>query len=529
MGLIIEREKCLACGTCAEYCVLDNIRVETPPCRAACPLGINPQAYCTLLAMDRADEALAMVYRDTPFPRILGHVCQAPCENSCNRRLVDEPVSIRALKRFLAERAVHPAMPVKAGESTGKTVVVVGAGPAGMMAAAELRRMGHGVTLLDSLPEAGGMLLAGIPRFHLPEEARRADVALLNGLGVEQRYGVNVGQDLGFDELRTRYDAVLLAIGTHLGHPLGVRGENLAGILDGIAFLRQVNLGERLVLGPKVLVIGAGNVAVDSARVALRLGAQDVQLACLETREEMPAFPAQLEGALKEGITFNCTWGPEEFLASGGRVTAAILKRCLSVWAAGGTFRPAYDMGQRQTLPADTVIVAAGQGPDLGFLAQAGGLGILRGGSLRVSPSDMQIGRSGVFAAGDMVSGPSSVVEAMASGRRAAHAIDRFLRGQTPVLHRVLREGNPLQAKVDVRSARRHPRIPVPQRASLERRSSFDLVELGFDAAAARSEADRCLRCGRAVEYYQECWYCLPCEIQCPTKALTLELPFLVR
>lgn len=529
MSLRIDREKCLACGICEEHCILDNIRVQTPPCKAACPVGVNPQAYCTLLALDRPDDALGMLYRDVPFPRLLAYVCHAPCEDKCNRRLVDAPVAIKDVKRFLVDNSTHPAQPVTLGEPSGKKVAVIGAGPAGMMAAVELRRMGHEVVLFDSLPEPGGMVLAGIPRFHLPDDVRRSDTALLEKLGVEMKLGTTVGKDVGFGELRSSYDAVLLAVGTHVEERLHVEGEDAAGVVDGVTFLRAVNMGERPSIGPRVLVIGGGNVAVDSARVALRLGAEDVQLACLEDRNEMPAFRKELEGALEEGITFNCTWGPERILVENGRVRGVEFKRCVSVWGPSRKFEPKYDPAQRLVLGADTVIVAIGQSPDLSFLAGSDAGDVLKGNMLRVNPETLETRLEGVFAAGDMVTGPSSVVEAMASGKRAAASIDRYVRGQDPILNSLVKEGmKVILPAAELDRARRHAREPMPKLALQQRRRSFDIVDTGYSADAAKREADRCLRCGKAVEYYKECWYCLPCEIECPTEALTLEIPFLV-
>jgi NADPH-dependent glutamate synthase beta subunit-like oxidoreductase len=528
MSIVIDRERCLACGICADYCVLDNIKVETPPCKASCPVGINPQAYCTLLAMDRADEALSMVFRDAPFPRVLGYVCHAPCERKCNRALLDQAVSIKDLKRYLVDEAIPPTNPWPPGEPTGRKAAIVGAGPAGMMAAAWLRRRGHAVTLFDALPEAGGMMVAGIPRFHLPDGARRADCELLGRLGVELKLATSVGSDVAFEELARDFDAVLLAVGAHKSEGLHIEGSEAAGVLDGLSFLRRVNLGDEPAVGRRVLVIGGGNVAVDAARVALRLGAQDVQLACLEHRDEMPAFPAELAGALEEGVSFNCTWGPERFLMHNGKVTSVEFKRCVSTVGPAGRFQPVYDLEQMLVLPADTVIVAVGQSPDLSFIGSSAAAGILHGSRLGVDPRTMATPLPGVFAAGDMVSGPSSVVEAMASGRRAARHMDFFLMGQDPVQHRVVHARELPAAHVDFVHAKRHDREPIPRLSQGARKNSFEVVDLSYDKATAMRQADRCLRCAQAVEFYRECWYCLPCEIECPTEALALEIPFLV-
>lgn len=528
MSIIIDRDSCLACGVCEEYCVLDNIRVQVPPCRAACPININPQAYCTLLAMDRPDDALEMIYKDAPFPRLLGYVCHAPCEGECNRRLVDEPVSIKDLKRFLVDHADHPAAPVKVGWPTGKRVATVGAGPAGMMAAVCLRQMGHEVTMYDSLPEAGGMTLVGIPQFHLPEAARKADTALLDELGVEQKYGTTVGRDIGFVDLTEGYDAVLLAVGTHVEERLNIEGEESPGVLDGLSFLRAVNSGKEIEVGQKVLVIGGGNVAVDSARAALRLGARDAQIVCLEKRDEMPAFPTEVREAVEEGITLNCTWGPERVILEDGNLKGMECTRCTSVFGPGGVFQPTFDPNQRLTLSADTLIVAIGQSPDVAFLADSRARDIFKGNALWVNTATMATRLEGVFAAGDMVTGPSSVVEAMASGSKAALSIDRYVRGQDLTLERIRDERNLLTGEVDLARARRYPRAVMPQIDIEMRKRSFEVIHTGYDAATARKEADRCLRCAKAVEYYNECWYCLPCEIECPTEALRLEIPFLV-
>ena len=462
MSISIDRDKCLACGICEEYCVLDNIRVQIPPCRAACPINLNPQAYCTLLARDRPDDALGGIYKDVPFPRMLGYLCHAPCEKECSRRLVDESVSIKDLKRFLVDNATHPTAPVKAGWPTGKSIAIVGAGPAGMMAAVSLRQMGHEVTIFDSLPEAGGMTLAGIPKFHLPDNMRKADTLLLDALGIEQKYGMAVGKDIGFGDLTAKYHAVLLAVGTHVEERLNIEGEETPGVLDGISFLRAVNLGERPSMGSKVLVIGGGNVAVDSARVALRLGAQDAQLVCLEQREEMPAFPSEVEGAMEEGITFNCTWGPERILLENGKVRGVELKRCVSVWGPEGRFQPTYDPNQRFTLSADTIIVAIGQSPDLAFLADSHARDIFKGNTLRVNPATMETRLKGVFAAGDMVTGQSSVVEAMASGRKTAATIDLYVRGQDLILKRIIKDQKTMTGDADLVGPEISPRRHGP-------------------------------------------------------------------
>ena len=517
MPLAIDRAKCLACGICAERCLLDNIRVSMPPCRAACPLGVNCQAYVTLVAMKRDEDSLAYISDAVALPKTLSHVCTHPCETACTRRQIDRPIAIRALKRFVTEAA--PAAKLEPPEIDGGRVAIVGAGPAGLQAAFDLRLKGHAAAVFDELPQAGGMMRIGIPEFRLPRSVLDEEVARIADMGVQMRLGQRVGRDVHFDDLRRDFDAVFLAVGAHMSEKLNTPGEGQAGIYHGTDFLRRHHLGERLDVAEHVVVLGGGNVAVDAALVAKRLGGEDVRLVCLESREHMPAFAWETEQALSEGILLTCGWGPKHILASEGRVASLHIWPCVSVLDETGRFAPAFDESTERVLHADTLIVAIGQSPDLSFLGDAAGFDLFTGTALRVDRSTLETRLPGVFAGGDMVTGPASVVEAMAAGRGAAESVDRYLRGRDLLAGR---------EQADVEIARPNVEQAVAA-AALGDTAPDGGLKPTLHAAAARQEAERCLRCGHAYEKYGECWYCLPCEIECPTDALRLELPFMVR
>ena len=529
MSLVIDHTKCLACGICAERCLLDNIRVKTPPCQAACPLGVNCQAYVTLVAMERDEESLAYISDRVAFPKTLTHVCTHPCETACSRRQFDRPIAIRALKRFVTEK-VRAKKPEHPTSDTGR-VAIVGAGPAGLQAAFDLRMKGHAAAVFDELPEAGGMMRIGIPEFRLPRSVLDEEVARIADMGVEMRLGQRVGRDVHFDELLRDFDAVFLAVGAHVSERLNASGEGLAGIHYGTDFLRRHHLGERLEVGERVVVLGGGNVAVDAALVARRLGGKDVRLVCLESRDQMPAFAWETEQALAEGVLLTCGWGHKHVLARAGRVASLHVWPCVSIFDEAGRFAPKFDDLTERVLPADTLIIAIGQCPDLSFLGEAASFDLFRGSALRVDRLTLETRLPGVFAGGDMVAGPTSVVEAMAAGQRAAESVDRYLRGRDLRAGREHEPGSAQAAVPNLEQAvadeavgenghRRWPSVPISPTTCG--------VEPVMDEGSARREAQRCLRCGTAYERYQECWCCLPCEIECPTDALKLEIPFLV-
>ena len=510
MPLTIDRTKCLACGICMERCLLDNIRVTTPPCRAACPLGVNCQAYVTLVAMERDEDSLGYISDGVALPKTLAHVCSHPCEAACSRGQFDRPIAIRALKRFVTEAV--PAPKIEPPEIDAGRVAIVGAGPAGLQAAFDLRMKGHSVAVYDEMAQAGGMMRLGIPEFRLPRPVLDEEVARIADMGIDMRLGQRVGADVQLDALCGDFDAIFLAVGAHMSERLNTEGEHLAGIYHGTDFLHRHHVGERLEVGKRVVVLGGGNVAVDAALVAKRLGAEDVRLVCLESRGQMPAFAWEVEQALAEGVLLTCGWGPKHIIPDRDGVGSVHIQPCVSVFDDAGRFAPKFDGSAERVLPADTLIIAVGQSPDLSFLGESAGFDLFTGSTLRVDPLTLQTRLPGVFAGGDMVTGPASVVEAMAAGKAAAESIDRLLRGRDLLAGRT---------PADVEIAR--PNVEQAVAAAPAGDAAAHL-----DAAAARAEASRCLRCGYAYEKYGECWYCLPCELECPTEALKLNLPFLV-
>lgn len=529
VNIFIKREKCYVCGICIERCIMDNLRMYLAPCRQACPIHMNCQGYVRLIAQGKEEEAAKEMRQDLPFSGIVGRVCTHPCEEKCERRKEDnQAVHIRALKRYLADNRPDIALqPGLLPKETGKRVAVVGSGPAGLMTAYELAARGHAVTVFDSAPEPGGMLRFGIPAFRLPGEETAKAVRMLERMKVVFQTGRALGKELDVEKLEREWDALLLATGGGPPLKLGVPGEDLPGVFQGLDFLRQAREGQPPKIGRSVLVIGGGNTAVDAALTCRKLGAGEVILICLEERDQMPAYPAEREEALEEGVKFQNGWGPRKFLPHGNGGLRLEISRCLRVFDEAGRFSPRLDDFPGLSPSADSVIVAIGQKPEMAGLPkefQDPG----RNGPI-ADPLTLQTRRPKIFAAGDLVSGPKSVIEAMAQGREAAVSMDRFLSGENLRWGRGYWPGAwidefPIDRSGAVARARAVlPRLPVGGRDILTE------VEKTLDPKAAREEAERCLNCGRPAEFNQTCWYCLPCEIECPVQALEVRLPYLVR
>ncbi|MDI7268071.1 MAG: FAD-dependent oxidoreductase, partial [Myxococcota bacterium] len=458
----VRADKCTACGECSKVCPVERpdeyneglttrravykrypqaipgaYAVEKrgrSPCRLACPAGVSVQGYAALIRRRRFAEALALIRRDNPFPSVCGRVCTHPCEAKCARGGVDEPVAIRDLKKFLTEaerRGEIPRPEPKPVDCGAEAVAVVGAGPAGLTAAYYLRRMGRRTVVFEALPTPGGMLLAGIPEFRLPRDVLSAEIDAIRAEGVEIRCGVRIGHDVPLSALRRDFRAVVLAAGAHRSRKMEVPGEDLPGIVPALDFLRAANLGGNVEVGPSVAVVGGGNSAFDSARVALRLGASEVTILYRRGREEMPADDEEIREAAEEGVDIRFLVAPVEAIASGGRVAGLRCRRMeLGEPDASGRRRPVPIAGSEHEIPADTVLVAIGQEADFGFLdPQFAGLRT-RDGRLRADPETLATEIPGVFAAGDLVTGASTVIAAIAGGKEAAISVDRFLRGE---------------------------------------------------------------------------------------------------
>jgi len=530
----IDRDVCYACGICVDRCIMDNLRLSVAPCRQACPINLNCQGYVRLIAQDRAEEAARELRKYTPFAGILGRICSRPCEGACerNRAIGDGAVNIRALKRYLDDGypGITRQMP-EIGRSTGLKAAVIGSGPAGLMAAYELRRMGHGVTVLEGKSQPGGLMRYGIPRFRLPNSEIEAAIKSLEAIGVEFELGRQVGRNIEWKELEENYGAIVVAVGAAGLVPLEVPGNHLEQVISGIDLLARVNNGHAPDLSAKnVVVIGGGNSAIDTALTCVHCGASEVRLVCLEGPHEMPVDDSVLTEAMELGVIIENRWGVDRIYRTlDGRLKLS-LKRCLCVFDVEGNFAPQLDdTPGLHTIEADMVAVAIGQTVEPSGLPE--GLFDFSTGRFSCDDTTMQSEQNPkVFICGDCAQGPSSVVEAFATGKRAGENAGRYLRGENfwyendyYLVNGMVTEYVALPERA-VGGPRQDVLLLPREKRGLDRET-----ELGLSEIAAKREAERCLSCGRPFESKATCWYCLPCEIECPTRALYVKMPYQVR
>jgi heterodisulfide reductase subunit A-like polyferredoxin len=491
-------------------------RAGTSPCTFTCPAGIKAHGYVSLVRSGEYEKAFDLVLEATPLVGSLGRACYAPCEGECTRGSLEGPVPIRRLKRFVADAHYANGGAAAAAPATnGRRVAVVGSGPAGLTAAWQLARKGYAVKIFESAPVAGGMMRLAIPAYRLPAEVVERDIRNVTDLGVEIATSTRVEN---LDELReSGFDAVLLATGTQSPVGLRVPGEELDGVASGLGFLRAVKLGEAPDLsGKRTVVVGGGNVAVDAARSALRLGAESVDMVCLESRDEMPAYDWEVDDALAEGVVLHTSWGIVE-LTGDERVRGVTLKRCTAVFDAEGRFSPQYDEGVREELPTDAVIVAIGMTADTAAFAERLRLNGNR--TIQADPRTLQTAVPWVFAAGDVVSGPSMITTAVGQGQRAAFMIDRWLRGEA-LDAAAFDDRLPVVDKEQVLArqqayTRRDPLAASTLYASAP--SDFAELEGPLTEEEARAAATRCLDCGVCSE-------CHECVAVCPADAIDLDM-----
>lgn len=537
------------------------------PCMMACPAHTNAGRYVALIAEGRYEEAYRYARDPNPLASICGRVCAHPCETACRRGEIDKPIAIRALKRFLTERygpeSRHPLEMPRPSEKLPFKVAVVGSGPVGLSAAHDLALIGYSVTIFEAAPVAGGMLYLGIPEYRLPRNVVEAQVREILETGdITLKLNHAAGRDFTIGQLRREgFDAVMIAVGAHRSRDLNIPGVELDGVHRGIDFLLNVNLGYKFTIGKKVVVIGGGNVAMDVARSAarevlrehgagdevapseeniaavathemvdislsaLRMGAREVHLVCLERRDEMPAALEEIEEAEAEGIIIHAGLGPKRIVGDEGRVAALETLDTKWVFDASGRFNPAFHEGSERQFACDTIIMAIGQAPNLDFLRPDDGVQLSPRGLIAVNRDNLMTSSPGVFAGGDCVFGPRLIIDSVADGKRAAIGIDEYLRGQKH-----------LEPEIEVEVLSRHrmladfmklARPPIPL-LPLDRRTGVTEVEIGYDEQSAMQEARRCLRCWINTifeglpEDGTECILCGGCVDVCPEDCLKL-------
>jgi NADPH-dependent glutamate synthase beta subunit-like oxidoreductase len=556
-------------------------------CREGCPVRTDSGGYVQAITEGRYEDAYVIARTPNPFASICGRVCAAPCEAKCRRGALDAAVSIRALKRFVCEKygvesddfdlgRVYPELRNSGRERVGggRRVAVLGAGPAGLSCAHELALMGFAPTVFEAQDLAGGMLVLGVPEYRLPRDIVRAEIAAIESLGVQIRLNAKLGRDFAFADLKRQgFEAAFLGIGAHRSRELAIEGVQLDGVLRAIDFLLNVNLGYRVTLGRKVVVIGGGNVAfdvarsvvrqaeklsgmsetelraalhqaasaleqltarepeapdevrlaLDVAREAIRKGVPEVHMYCLESLDEIPAAREEIEEAEKEGIRLHTRFGPRRIVGDDGKVTGIELVKCSRVFDENRRFNPQFIEGSEEQVNCDTVVLAIGQAPDLSWIQPEDNLKVTPRGTLQADPQTMATSRPDVFAGGDAAFGPRIIITAIAEGKRAANSIAKFLTGRAPA--------EPRQARVTIYRTERYrmkpdyeklPRRPPPT-LPLDRRIGIAEVEKAYPEPAARLQADRCLLCHVGPVFNgDECILCGGCADVCPEYCLRL-------
>ncbi len=504
---------CKYCTACVEVCptgaLMDkNLRPgkkqeDLVPCKEACPVHIDVPGYLRLIAGGRKDEANAVIREKVPFPGILGRACIHPCEETCRRGEVNEPISICALKRYAAdgEKGLWKKSAVIHGD-TGKKVAVVGSGPAGLTATFYLRKKGHAVTVFDANSQAGGMLRYGIPRYRLPREVIDSEIGEIFNLGIDFKPNQTLGKDFTVEQLKKDgFDAVFLGLGAQLSRRIPLEGCDSPDALWGVEFLKQVAQGEDIRLKENVVVIGGGNVAIDVALTALRCGAKNVSMACLECLEEMPASPREIEGAVVEGVNILPSWGPDKILSEDGEVTGLDLIECMCVFDQQGNFCPQFGES-KECILVDQVILAVGQATELSFLDKTSSISV-DGGLIVVDPDTFETGMERVYAGGDVTQMQGSIVHAVAAGRKAASFIDKALGGTGNIEEILFAREAPDQYLDRDEGFAVWSREKVPQLELEARHEGFYEISLGYTDQQALKEAKRCLQCD--LRLYLEC------------------------
>lgn len=568
----VDKEACVACGQCVEYCPNNALKLgqklctETPieykfadlprdtewgpekwnpnyrdnrenvvptgtaPCKTACPAHIAVQGYIKLAAQGKYLDALELIKKENPFPAICGRICPHNCENECTRGNIDEAIAIDEVKKFIADqelRADKRFIPEKLHDY-GKPIAIVGSGPAGLSCAYYLAADGYKVTVFEKEEKLGGMMTLGIPSFRLEKDIVEAEIDVLRQMGVEFKCGVEVGKDVTLSDLRKQgFEAFYIAIGAQAGRKLGIEGEGANGVITGVDLLRNVNLGKGEKLSGKVIVIGGGNVAIDVARTATRIGAGSTAMYCLESAEEMPALPEEIEEAKGEGIAINNGWGPKRIVVENGKVTGVEFKKCVSVFDSENKFAPKYDENNTITVPADYVLLSVGQSIDWGKLLDGSQVELGRGNTAVADSLTYQTAQPDVFVGGDVYTGPKYAIDAIAAGKEGAISIHRFVwEGQSLTIGRNRRIFKSLDKSNLDKDAIVAGFDNTPRQRALhnEKKSrSFSDERVTFTEEQLKLETARCLGCGATIVDPNKCLGCGVCTTKCKFDAIRLK------
>ncbi|MGV8983799.1 FAD-dependent oxidoreductase [Clostridium sp.] len=563
----VDKDKCVACGECVEncpsnaltlgqkLCLISPIEVpkekDTPydtkwredkwnpdyrnrkivdksgtsPCKSECPAHISVQGYIKMAAQGKYRDALELIKKENPFPAICGRICPRKCEDACTRAGVDEALAVDEVKRFIAEqdlKAEHRFVPEKMVARTGK-IAVIGAGPAGLSCAYFLAVDGYQVTVFEKQKALGGMLTLGIPSFRLGKEVVNSEIDILKELGVEFKDGVDVGTDVTLSKLRkSGYKAFYVAIGAQAGRSLGIEGEDVVGSMTGVDFLRKVSLGENLKMEGPVIVIGGGNVAIDVARTAERIGASKVDMYCLESRQEMPALEEEIEEAFSEDIEINNSWGPKRIVHENGHVIGVEFKKCISVFDENRRFSPKFNENDTKIVKANNVLISVGQGIDWGGLLVDSKIELNSNKTVKADPITFQTGESDVFAGGDALTGPKFAIDAIALGKQGAISIHRYVHGDSLTLGRE-REYHALDKEnLNMDGYDRLPRQRALHVEGSKSKETFNDLRVTFTQEQVKKETERCLGCGATFADEFQCVGCGVCTTKCKFDAISL-------
>jgi NADPH-dependent glutamate synthase beta subunit-like oxidoreductase len=532
----INSATCIGCGTCVSRCPLDVLRLDTfateqeqqSPCSLDCPLGVNQRRYHNLIELDMLDQAVELMRQDHPMPAITGRICPHPCETNCSRGLVDEPININGLEQYLGDLLLDLQPIISA--TNGQKIAIIGSGPAGLAAAYHLTQKGYLVTVFEKEDKVGGMLRNSVPNFRLPEEIIDRQIDFYQHMGIEFKTGISVGKDLSLSELEQQYKAIIAATGASKPYALQVPGAEATGLISAIEFLYDVKKGSRKSISGSVVVVGGGSVALDSARTAVRLGATEVNVICLEriepgSKDSMLALTEEIEDTLAEGVQIHPSRSVSSFTTQDDKITGVKCVECLSVRDNSGAFKPEYGQAVLPgEIKADTVIIAIGQATDPALVPdgfQTNPLGMILADKITKQVSEK------LFAVGDAVSGPTTVVACLGDGKKTATTVDRYIKGEDM---RAGLETSATPFNVDVlteeviNNISKSKRIERRQHPVAQNKSSFSGTFCGFNWDEANQEAERCLTCGSkaTINYVADCQICNLCGHYCPVDAITL-------